>query len=124
MPEIETSPIPRAVRDSSGSSAHAPGASLTRWLPARLRAELDRISTAVRARFAEIITYEESPVPFIQCEHCGDIHAKTTRCASRAVGFCVNEGRRRLLNGGACSKCGSRSVTDVHFRWSVKRGAK
>lgn len=107
--------------------ASTPGAR-SAGLPARLLRLFAKIGAAIRERAAEIlgdnVRYEESPVPFIQCEHCGDVHPKTARCPSRAVGFCVNEGRRRLLNGGACSKCGSRSVTDVHFRWSVKGGSK
>jgi hypothetical protein len=129
MPEIVTYHPPNGRNKSSAAPAVAPGARDTHGLPARLKAIMRRIVTAIQSRAAEILAHEipvneTSAVPYIQCEHCGDIHPMNVRCGSRATGFCVNEHRRRLLNGGRCASCGSRSVTDVHFRWAVAGGHK
>jgi len=124
MPDIQTSPHPHAVDGYSFDPASAPGARRSYGLPARLLGLWVKVREAVRKRVREIVTgefrYEESAVPYVQCEHCGDIHPMNVRCGARATGFCVDEGRRRLLNGRKCSKCGSRSITDIHFRWAVE----
>jgi len=63
------------------------------------------------------------PAPWIRCPHCRKIVPAGHRCNQRAIGFCCQCDRRRLLNGARCSNCGSNSITDIHFRWAVKRHA-
>lgn len=130
MPDIE---VATRLRQPHLGPAVAPidatGARATRGLPSRLRAALSRALEAIRTRAAEIIHHEipvcePSSVPYIQCDHCGDIHTQTTRCAARAIGFCANCNRRRMLEGARCSKCGSSQVTDVHFRWAIEGGRR